>query len=116
MVWSVFLAFYVMYRYNLDISTTFIISRLSYNWQKGAAILSLLCGLLVSLVIVVEAPQILSRQVGQMEVVELPRYALSVPLILSSALLVVQFVVRIVGVLGNYESAVPPKEEDGMIW
>ncbi len=116
MVWSVFLAFYVMYRRNMDISMSFLVERLAPVWQKAATIMAHLCGLIVTGLITLEAPQILARQVGVIELVGLQRYALSVPLLISSALLVVHFLSEIVSILMGHSSIAPPEDDEALIW
>ncbi len=116
MVWAVFLAFYVMYRRNVDISMSFLVERLAPVWQKAAAILAHLCGLAVVGLITLETPQILARQVGVMELVGLQRYALSIPLILSSALLVVHFLSEIASILLGHGGIAPPDDDEALIW
>ncbi|NGM44490.1 TRAP transporter small permease [Rhodobacter sp. SGA-6-6] len=116
MVWAVFLAFYVMYRRNVDISMSFVVERLAPVWQKAATILAHLCGLVVVGLITLEAPQILARQVGVMELVGLQRYALSVPLLVSSALLVLHFLSEIASILLGHASIAPPGDDEALLW
>jgi len=90
MIWVVFFAFYPLYRRGSDITVEYFIERMSSGWRSAMRVFANLCGILMMSVIVIEAPQIISRQVGAIEFIGLERYALSVPLILSSALIIVQ--------------------------
>jgi TRAP-type C4-dicarboxylate transport system permease small subunit len=116
MVWSVFFAFYVMYRRNLDIKLTFFVGRWGEGAQRKLRLLASLVGIVVTLVIVLETTQILARQRGILELVGLQRYWLSVPLIASSALLVAHFLVEAIGILGGWRITEVPDDAEAPQW
>lgn len=116
MVWSVFLAFFVMYRRNLDIKLTFFVSRWSEGTQRLLRLLASVVGIVVTLVIVLEASQILARQRGLLELVGLQRYWLSAPLIASSALLVAHFLVEAIAILGGWRITEIPDDAEAPQW
>jgi TRAP-type C4-dicarboxylate transport system permease small subunit len=116
MVWSVFLAFFVMYRRDMDISLTFFVQRFSPKTKKVLKIMADVIGLAVVLVILVETPQILRRQRGVIELVELQRYWLSVPLILSSLLLFFHFALQGLSVALGYEKAEFVEDDGSNQW
>jgi TRAP-type C4-dicarboxylate transport system permease small subunit len=89
LIWSVFLAFYVLYRRRLDITVEYFIDRMSPKWRRATRIFVDLCGVLMMSIILIEAPQIIARQVGEMQFVGLERYALSIPLICASFLIAI---------------------------
>lgn len=66
--------------------------------------------------IALETPQILTRQVGVIELVGLQRYALSVPLLVSSALLVLHFLSEIVSIVLGHASIAPPGDDEALLW
>jgi TRAP-type C4-dicarboxylate transport system permease small subunit len=90
MIWMVFLAFYVLYRRRLDITVEYFIDRMSPKWRRATRIGVDLCGVLMMAIILIEAPQIIERQVGVMDFIGLDRYALSIPLIASSLLIAIE--------------------------
>ena len=92
LIWSVFLAFFVLYRRRLDITVEYFLDRMTPKRRRGSRILVDICGILMMSVIVIEAPQIIGRQVGVMDFVGLERYALSIPLIASAALILIDMV------------------------
>lgn len=110
MVWAVFFAFYVIYRRQLDITLVFLIAKFGPRVQRALRVLTGLCAILVAGVIVLEAPQILARQRGTLEIVGITRYWLSVPLILSAFFIVVHFITDIIAVLFGWLDA--PVAED----
>lgn len=93
LIWSVFLAFFVLYRRRLDITVEYFLDRMRPARRRAARVFVDLCGVLMMSVIVIEAPQIIARQVGVMDFVGLERYALSLPLIASALLIIVDMVV-----------------------
>lgn len=99
MIWSVFLAFFVIYRRNMDIALTFLVERVSAGILRLLTALSGLVGIVVVSVVLVELPQILTRQRGIIDVVGIQRYWLSVPLLISSAFLVLHFLLQLVEIV-----------------
>lgn len=110
MVWSVFLAFFVMYRHGLDIELTILTDRMGRHGQMVARGLTGLAGLVVAGVLLAEAPQILTRQRGTMEMIGLTRYWLSVPMLASCALLIVHFITDLVGLACGWSARRGPGE------
>ncbi|MEO7241847.1 MAG: TRAP transporter small permease [Variovorax sp.] len=111
MTWIVFLAFYPLYRRASDITVEYFVQRMSPNWRSAMRVFSNLCGILMMTVVVLETPQIISRQIGAIEFVGLERYALSVPLIVSSALIIVQLTLNTVMTFLKKPIAPQTKEE-----
>ena len=102
MVWSVFLAFYVMYYRNLDIVLMIVIQRLGVIGLKFSRLLTALAGLLVVGILLAEAPQIFARQRGTMELIGLTRYWISVPMLASAFMLCIHFVVELVALAAGW--------------
>lgn len=99
LIWAVFLTFYVLYRRRLDITVEYFIDRMSANARRATRILVDVCGLIMMGIILIEAPQIISRQVGILDFVGLERYALSVPLIASAFFIAIEMALDIVRIL-----------------
>jgi TRAP-type C4-dicarboxylate transport system permease small subunit len=120
MVWSVFLVFFVMYRRRLDIELTIVVDRLGRHGPAIARGLTASVGLVIAGVLVAEAPQILTRQRGTMEIVGLTRYWLSVPLLASSALLVLHFLAELAALAFGWTVGRPagsaPGTETAQTW
>lgn len=115
-VWAVFLAFYVMYRHHLDIALTIVTQRFGRSGIRLSRLLTALAGLLVVGILLAEAPQILTRQRGNMEMVGLTRYWLSVPLLASALMLALHFLADLVGVLAGWVGDDPAGDERAAAW
>lgn len=116
MIWSVFLAFFVMYRRDLDIRLTFVVQRFSPRVKKILKVGGDLVGLLIVSVFLIEAQQILNRQRGVIELVGIERYWLSVPLLASSAFLFLHFILEALGIALGYEAAEFAEDDGAMQW
>ena len=92
LIWSVFLAFFVLYRRRLDITVEYFLDRMTPTWRRSSRILVDICGILMMGIIVIEAPQIIARQVGVMDFIGLERYVLSIPLIAAAFLILIDMV------------------------
>lgn len=90
-VWSVFFAFHVLYRRHLDVTVDMIVQRVSPGMRSALGVLVCACGLVFTGLILVQAPEIVKRQVGEIDFVGLHRHWLSLPLLWSSAWLFVDF-------------------------
>lgn len=90
-IWSVFLAFFVLYRRNLDVTLDFFLQRLPPRLKLAVRLLSGLCAIAMMLVIVLQTLQVFQRQVGVMDFIGLHRYVLSIPLLLSSLMILIHF-------------------------
>lgn len=116
LIWSVFLAFFVLYRRRLDITVEYFLDRMAARWRRAARILIDLCGLLMMGIILLEAPQILARQVGVMDFIGLERYALSVPLVASALLIAIDMAADAVRIAVTPEVPPPSTEAELPKW
>jgi TRAP-type C4-dicarboxylate transport system permease small subunit len=116
MVWCVFLAFFAIYRRGMDITLGFFVSRFGPGPNRIFQMIAAACGLLVCTVLVIEAPQILARQRGVLELVGLQRYWLSIPMLVSAALLVVHFAVEFVALAAGWRRVVIADETEQLAW
>jgi TRAP-type C4-dicarboxylate transport system permease small subunit len=85
-VWCTFLGMYVVYRRGTDITVDFIHDRLGGGGKAALRIFADLVVLGVLGTILMVAPEILATQEGEIELTGLPRWALSLPLFVSSVL------------------------------
>lgn len=116
MVWAVFLAFFVMYRRHLDIVLMIVIARCGRIGLKLSRVLTALAGLLVVGVLLAEAPQIFARQRGNMEMIGLTRYWLSVPMLASALMLMLHFLSDLVAVLAGWATDEAAGDEKATAW
>ncbi len=116
MVWSVFLAFFPMYRRGMDISLTFFVGRFGPGPNRVFQMIAAVCGIVVCGVLVAELPQILARQRGVMELVGLQRYWLSLPMVAASALIVVHFAVELLVLACGWRAVSIADETEQLQW
>ena len=117
-VWMTFFGFFVLYRQRRDITIDFLVARIGPSAQSVVRHLVniIIIGLMV--VILQHAPETLAAQVGGLAMAEigdfeLPRYTLSVPLFVSCALILIEFVIdSIKAFVGKVE---PPHTAAGSI-
>lgn len=92
-VWMTFFGFFVIYRRSKDIAVDYFVELMGPKALFATRLLSdALCAALM-LLMLIEAPTTLANQVGEMELIPLQRYWMSVPLFVASALLLAHFVV-----------------------
>ncbi|MBT3359582.1 MAG: TRAP transporter small permease [Rhodospirillales bacterium] len=111
-VWMTFLGFFVVYRKNKDITVDFVIERLGEKAQFASRILVNVIVIGLMIIMLVHAPKIMAQQVGEIEMVGLERYTMSIPLFISCALILLNFVVDTVHAFRD-NGAVQPKSVDG---
>ncbi|MBM3598071.1 MAG: TRAP transporter small permease [Alphaproteobacteria bacterium] len=92
-VWMTFFAFFVIYRRAKDITVEYFVELLGPKALHATRLFSDALIIALMTLMVVEAPRTLSSQVGDMELIPLQRYWMSVPLFLSVLLILVHFVV-----------------------
>lgn len=90
-VWMVFLGFFVIYRRNSDITVDIVYRAFPPRVQNAVSVLTNLVIVALMAVILWQAPNLLPRQVGNMDYVGLQRYWLAVPFYASCTLIVLEF-------------------------
>jgi TRAP-type C4-dicarboxylate transport system permease small subunit len=91
MIWMTFLGFFVIYRQAKDIAVDYFVN-LGGRWARQTTriladvIVVVLMGLLLW-----EAPRVLASQVGELELVGLQRWVLSIPLFASAFLIALHY-------------------------
>ncbi|MEM8662947.1 MAG: TRAP transporter small permease subunit [Pseudomonadota bacterium] len=111
-VWMSFLGFFVIYRYRKDIAVDFVMRWIGPGAMTVSRYFVAGIVILVMVIILREAPLVLSQQVGVIDGVitpwgwELERYTLSVPLFASCGLILLNAILDILkGILGWPEPA-----------
>ena len=104
-VWMTFLGFFVVYRQGRDITVDVLIDRLGARGRRIARVAVDLAVLGLLGVVLAEAPALLARQVGNIEMVGLQRYWLSVPFFASCLLIAIHFVLDLIEALRGVPEA-----------
>lgn len=100
-VWVIFLAFFVIFRRGQDITIDILTRRLPPRLAAGVAVLVALAVIGLMAVILSQAPTLIPRQVGRIDLVGIQRYWLSAPLWVSCVLIVLQYLLHLrLAVLG----------------
>lgn len=95
-VWSIFLAFFVIFRRGQDISIDVLTRRLPERVAIRLEI-AISCAVIVLLIVILaQIPTLIPRQVGRIDMVGIQRYWLSIPFFFSSFLVLVDYGVKIV--------------------
>ena len=95
-IWIIFLSFFVIYRRGQDISVDYFVRKFPPIGARYAQRLTSLVALVLMVVICAQAPTLLPRQVGNIDLVGIERYWLSVPLFVSAFLVGLDFVRRLI--------------------
>ena len=90
-VWMTFFGFFVIYRRGKDITVDYFVDLIGERARYSTRILSGLITIGLMVLLLIEAPRTLASQVGDMELIPLQRYWMSVPLFLSAALVALHF-------------------------
>ena len=93
-VWSIYLGFYVLYRRGKDVTVNFLVMRLSPAARRHILLLVHLLIIGFMAVMVVGTWQYLPLQAGVLELVRLPRWVQSVPLLASCVLVLLNALVQ----------------------
>ena len=104
-VWMTFFGFFVIYRRAKDITVDYFIDLMGNKALAATRLLSdvIIVGLM--LLLLAEAPRTLASQVGDMELIPLQRYWMSVPLFMSAALVGLHFLIDLVKALQGVPEA-----------
>jgi TRAP-type C4-dicarboxylate transport system permease small subunit len=98
-VWMTFFGFFVIYRRATDITVDYFVDLMGHKALVATRLLSDIITVGLMGLLLIEAPRTLASQVGDMELIPLQRYWLSVPLFLSAALVAVHFFLDLIKAL-----------------
>lgn len=104
-VWMTFFGFFVIYRRAKDITVDYFVDLVGPKALYATRLLSDAICSAIMLLMLIEAPRTLANQVGDMELIPLQRYWMSVPLFLASVLLLAHFVMDAVKAVGGEPEA-----------
>ena len=107
-VWSIYLGFFVLYRRGKDVTVNFLVSRLARAARRRIQLLINLLIVAFMAVMVVGTWQYLPLQAGVLELVGLPRWVQSVPLLASSALILLNALVEAADLVDSGSAPRPP--------
>ena len=102
-VWMTFFGFFVLYRMRRDITVDFFVDRIGPTARFASRLLANFIILALMAVMLWHAPQILNLQAGEIEMVGIERYFMSVPLFISCALIAVTFFIDSIRALRGEE-------------
>ena len=91
-VWMTFFGFFVLYRMRRDITVDFLVDRIGPSARFATRLLVNFIILVLMAIMLWHGPQILASQAGEIEMVGLERYTMSIPLFLSCILISVTFI------------------------
>ncbi|MGE0316030.1 MAG: TRAP transporter small permease [Lautropia sp.] len=91
-VWMSFFGFLIVYRRSKDITVDFFVDLAGARARHLTRVLADVIIIALMALLLVEAPRTLESQVGEMELIPLQRYWMSVPLFASAALVGLHFV------------------------
>ena len=98
-VWMSFFGFFIVYRRAKDITVDFFVDLAGARARHLTRLLSDLIIVALMALLLAEAPRTLESQVGDMELIELQRYWMSVPLFASAALVGLHFLLDLIDAL-----------------
>jgi len=87
-----FFGFFVLYRMRRDITVDFLVDRIGPSARFATRLLVNFIILVLMGIMLWHGPQILASQAGEIEMVGLERYTMSIPLFLSCILISVTFI------------------------
>ena len=91
-VWMTFFGFFVLYRMRRDITVDFLVDRIGPSARFATRLLVNFIILMLMGIMLWHGPQILASQAGDIEMVGLERFWMSVPLFLSCILISITFI------------------------
>ena len=91
-VWMTFFGFFVLYRMRRDITVDFLVDRIGPSARFATRLLVNFIILMLMGIMLWHGPQILASQAGDIEMVGLERFWMSVPLFLSCILISINFI------------------------
>ncbi|MBV6658268.1 MAG: TRAP transporter small permease [Devosiaceae bacterium] len=96
-VWMIFFSFFVIYRRGQDVAIDIATRRMPP--RVAAATEAFVCFIVVGLMILIlaQAPVLIPRQVGTIDLIGIQRYWLAIPFFFSCFLIAVEFVLRLRG-------------------
>ena len=111
-VWGTFFSFFPIYRSRTDVSIFFFIKKLNAQAQRVVGVFVYVTILWVVAVVLVTAPKLVDVQDGIIEIIDIPRYYLCIPLFASCALIALEAVLNIITLATGSSSYRPFSEPE----
>ena len=108
-VWVIFFAFFVIYRRGQDVAIDVITRRLPARVQALIQMFVSVVVIGLMAIVLAQAPTLIPRQVGMIDLIGIQRYWLSVPFFFSCTLIIVQFALHFAAVLAALRTGVSPE-------
>ena len=108
-VWVIFFAFFVIYRRGQDVAIDVITRRLPARVQALVQIFVSLVVIGLMAIVLAQAPTLIPRQVGMIDLIGIQRYWLSVPFFFSCTLIIVQFALHFAAALAALRTGASPE-------
>ena len=110
-VWVIFFSFFVIYRRGQDVAIDVVTRRMSPRLRAlTTAFVAFIVVALMALVLA-QAPVLVPKQVGTIDLIGIQRYWLAIPFFLSCFLIGVEFLLRLrVAVLALLEGRAQPED------
>ena len=93
-IWAVFFSFFVIYRRGQDVAIDVVTRRMAPRLRAITAAFVALVIVSLMLLVLAQAPVLLPRQVGAIDMIGIQRYWLAVPFFLSCLLIALEFTLR----------------------
>jgi TRAP-type C4-dicarboxylate transport system permease small subunit len=94
-VWVIFFSFFVIYRRGQDVAIDVLTRRMPARLRAATEAFVALVVVGLMLLVLAQAPVLLPRQVGAIDLIGMQRYWLAVPFFLSCGLIALEFLLRL---------------------
>jgi TRAP-type C4-dicarboxylate transport system permease small subunit len=94
-VWVIFFAFFVIYRRGQDVAIDVVTRRMPDRLRMGVEAFVAFVVVALMLLVLAQAPVLVPKQVGTIDLIGIQRYWLAVPFFLSCLLITVEFLLRL---------------------
>ena len=108
-VWVIFFAFFVIYRRGQDVAIDVITRRLPARVQALIQMFVSVVVIGLMAIVLAQAPTLIPRQVGMIDLIGIQRYWLSVPFFFSCTLIIVQFALHFATALAALRTGASPE-------
>jgi TRAP-type C4-dicarboxylate transport system permease small subunit len=113
-VWAAFLGFFVLYRRKNDVVVLILLQVLSARHQRTLVAITHLCIFAIMALMVAIAPTRIANQAGIIELVDLPRYVLSIPFFLSCFFIALDSIVQVYRVVDGGKNPEHARDAEGL--
>ncbi len=94
-VWVIFFSFFVIYRRGQDVAIDILTRRMPERLRAATEAFVAVIVIALMVLVLAQAPVLVPRQVGTIDLIGIQRYWLAVPFFLSCFLIAIEFVLRL---------------------